>query len=202
MEIIKRSNLDIEEIAKRILAGETIIYPTETCYGLGCDSTNKEAVDRIFNIKDRQKDKSLLVLVADIGMIIDYIVWSEKLDTISKKFWPGPLTTVVQVKAGHPFAGGVVGVGNTLAFRVTGHPLACEIVEAVGRPLVSTSANIASFESPYDTENIISMFKNREIQPDIMIDAGHLAHKSPSTIVKINNEELTVLRQGGIVINL
>jgi len=200
MEIISQEDLNLAEIVEKLKAGATIVYPTETVYGLGCAATNQAAVDKIFQIKERQKDKPLLVVASGVDMMVEYVEWSDKLEELAKKYWPGPLTVVTEVQDRDGLANGVVAGDNTLAFRVTDHPLASEISQALGMPLVSTSANLSSQESSYDVADIVTMFKDSAVQPDIVIDAGILLHRSPSTVVKIVGEEVEVLRQGELIV--
>ncbi len=200
MQIIKQQNLNISEIISALKAGEVLVYPTETVYGLGCDATNSEAVNKIFAIKKRQQEKSVLVIAADLSMMMDYIEWSPKLQELSDKYWPGPLTIVVPIKFQNNLAPGVIAPDNTIAFRVTDHPLAHELSKQLGRPIVSTSANIAAMANPYDIQEVLQMFSNEEYQPGIIIDGGELPHQSPSTIVKIVGEEVVVLRQGELIV--
>lgn len=200
MKFIKSDNLVIDEVVLALQAGQTLVYPTETCYGLGCDATNEASVNQIFAIKHRPLGKSLLVVGGDASLMMEYVKWGTTLEALANKYWPGPLTIVAPIKAGLALPRGVVGAGNTLAFRVTSHPIAAEISNRLGKPIVSTSANISDLESPYDSASVISMFEHNEPQPDIFIDAGELPYQSPSTIVKILNGKVEVLRQGEIVI--
>lgn len=202
MKIIKQENLNLEEIIAELKNGATLIYPTETCYGLGCDATNKQAVDKIFAIKKRQSNKSVLVVVPEVSMIMPFISWTETLQNIADKYWPGALTVVVEVKDKNDFPTGVVNEDGTIAFRVTEHPLAAEISKNLKTSLVSTSANISSKESPYDIESVLQMFEHEEIKPDIIIDGGTLPTRSPSTVIKIGDEKIEVLRQGEVVVEI
>lgn len=200
MTIIKQQNLDMNKIVSALRAGEVLVYPTETVYGLGCDATNQEAVNKIFSIKKRQQEKSVLVIAADLNMMLDYIEWTPKLQELADKYWPGPLTIVAPIKFQNDLASGVIAQDNTIAFRVTDHPLAHELSEKLGRPLVSTSANIAAMSNPYEIEQVIKMFAEEIDQPDIIIDGGELSHRSPSTIVKLIGDDIVVLRQGELII--
>jgi len=200
MQIIKQENLDTLHIVEELKNDKTIVYPTETVYGLGCDATNQKAVDEIFKIKKRQENKSVLVLVPSVAMVMSYVQWNEKLEEISQKYWPGPLTVVMQAKPDCGLAKGVVADDGTVAFRVTGHALCSEISEALNRPLVSTSANISSEKSPSDIKDVLETFEKSDVKPDIIIGAGQLPHQSPSTVVKIENGEVVVLRQGELVV--
>ncbi|MBT3817645.1 MAG: threonylcarbamoyl-AMP synthase [Candidatus Magasanikbacteria bacterium] len=202
MQIIKAEQFDIQELVMQLKKGKTIIYPTETCYGLGCDATNNKAVDSVFEIKQRQKNKSVLVLMADIAMAKEYVIWNDTLTQLAQIYWPGPLTIVAPVLADVVLANGVVHESGTIAFRVTSHLVAHDIVTALGVPLVSTSANISSMESPYDISFITDMFTQSDKKPDIIIDAGVLADRAPSTIVSVSDGEVRVLRQGEINVDV
>ena len=200
MEVFKKENLNLEEITEALRQGKVIVYPTETVYGLGCDVTDQIAVDKIFEIKQRQKNKPVLMVAASIDMVMEYVEWNEKLEELAQKYWPGPLTIVAPVKTGCGLVRGVVSEDDTVAFRVTEHHLAQELSEKLGKPIVSTSANISNQESSSDAENILAMFESQEAKPDIVIDAGELPHRSPSTIIKVTNGEVEVLRQGELIV--
>lgn len=200
MQIIPQQNIIISDIVAALREGKAIVYPTETCYGLGCDATNAAAVNRVFQIKQRQEGKSVLMVMSDISMAKRYVAWTTKLEELAEKYWPGPLTIVASLINGHELAPGAVRDDRTIAFRVSGHPLAQELCGSLDRPLVSTSANIAAQESPYDSESVISMFGNKAVQPDIFIDAGELPHNTPSTIVRVVGVHVEVLRQGELIV--
>lgn len=201
MQIIKQQDLQIPEIIEALKTGATIVYPTETCYGLGCDATNQKAVDKIFAIKKRDTKKPLLVVAHDAALMMQYIKWNSTLDDIANKYWPGPLTVVAPAVANCALADGVKALDNTIAFRITEHPLAATLSRELERPIVSTSANIAALDNPYDIESVSAMFDSAEFQPDIIIDAGELPYLTPSTIIKISRgNEIHVIRQGSVII--
>lgn len=184
MKIINQDNLSEAVVA--LQAGNTVVFPTETSYGLGCDSTNQEAVDKIFQIKGRKNDKPLLVVVPSVEMAKKYLVWNDLLEDLSKKYWPGPLTVVGN---GHDLAVGVVASDGTIAVRVTNHPIAKFLSEKLGLPVVATSANLADAGDIYDSKQI-------EVKPDILIDGGVLPQNPPTTIVSVVDNHLKILRQG------
>jgi L-threonylcarbamoyladenylate synthase len=200
-----------EETIKILQNGGTVIFPTETSYGLGCDATNQEAVDNIFKIKGRRSDKPLLVVVPTITMAKEYLEWNDLLEELSTKYWfnrhslseggPGPLT-VVGKSRNNKLAKGVVGVDGTVAVRVTGSEIPKYLSEKLGGPVVATSANLADAGDVYDSVELIKMYNDREFQPDAIIDAGVLLPKLPTTIVSVIGGELKVLRQGEIKIIL
>lgn len=198
MQIIKQSELKIKDLSIKIKQGCSIIYPTETCYGLGCDATNQGSVDKIFLIKERSKNKSVLILVSDILMAKKYLIWNDKIEKLANKFWPGPLTIVGISKSKNGLANGVMSDNGTIAVRVTANNFCKKLIKKLGIPLVSTSANISEMGNQYNIENIIKMFLNKKNKPDIIIDAGVLLEIPPSTIVSVVGDEMKVLRQGEI----
>lgn len=202
MQILKLSDVTPADIAVQLRKGKTVVYPTETCYGLGCDATNQDAVHKVFEIKKRQKQKTVLVIASDVSMIMDYVTWNPTLERIAQAYWPGPVTVVTHVSAGGALPEGIVREDNTIAFRVTNHPFAQELSAELGRPIVSTSANVAAEESPYDSDAVQKMFANNAAQPDIFIDGGALPHHAPSTIIRVDNDHIDILRQGEVVVSL
>jgi L-threonylcarbamoyladenylate synthase len=202
MTIISEQSISIPDIVSALKDGKTIVYPTETCYGLGCDALNIDAVQKIFSIKKRQKEKPLLVVASSVSMMMEYVEWNQTLEIVAERYWPGPLTVVTELRPDVELPAGVVGLDRTLAFRVTGHPLAAAISAALGRPIVSTSANISSEASPYDIESVLDMFGGAEHQPDIIIDGGTLTPNSPSTIVRVKNDRVEVIRQGEVIVSI
>ncbi|MBT3419049.1 MAG: threonylcarbamoyl-AMP synthase [Candidatus Magasanikbacteria bacterium] len=200
MNIVSDNNLDIDTIITSLEQGSVIVYPTETSYGLGCDATNQVSVNRIFDIKKRDHKKALLVIAPNIEMMMDYVYWNETLDRIAHTYWPGPLTVVVKAKPDTNIAKGVLAEDNTIAFRITNHPFASALATKLAAPLVSTSANITGKSTPYDITSVKDMFEKEDVTPDIVIDAGNLPHKIPSTIIRVVGDYVDVLRQGEIII--
>lgn len=196
------SECNLAEVAAKLLSGGTIIFPTETSYGLGCDATNQDAVDKIFEIKNRPQTKSLLVVVPTIAMAKEYLQWNDLLEQLANKYWPGPLTVVGECNQNNPLAKGVLSPADTLALRVTNHPIPKFLSEQLGRPLVATSANISETGDVYSPEQIINIFQNQSVQPDIAMDYGELPKNKPSTIVSVLGNELKILRQGDLEIKL
>lgn len=188
MKILKQNQLD--KAVEYLKQGKTIVFPTETSYGLGCDATNHDAVNKIFKIKGRKNDKPLLVVVPTVEMAKKYLIWNDLLDELAGKYWPGPLTVVGN---GHGLAVGVVASDNTIAVRVTNHPIAKFLSEKLGLPVVATSANLADAGDIYDSKKI-------EVKSDILIDGGVLPQNPPTTIVSVVNDDLKILRQGALKI--
>ncbi|MDE2461268.1 MAG: threonylcarbamoyl-AMP synthase [Gammaproteobacteria bacterium] len=124
-----------------ILGGGVIAYPTEAVFGLGCDPLNPQAVARILAIKQRDAAKGFILIAADISQIEPFMQIDESMRAALIETWPGPVTWVVPTSAGVPewLSGG----RDTLAVRVTAHPVARALCEVTGLALVSTSANLS-----------------------------------------------------------
>jgi L-threonylcarbamoyladenylate synthase len=127
--------------AARVLrAGGVVAYPTEGVYGLGCDPLDANAVQRLLALKSRSVRKGLILLAADYAQVRPFLLPPGKqVGRRLRKDWPGPVTWVLPAAPGVP--GWLTGGRDTLAVRVTAHPLAATLCRVFGRALVSTSAN-------------------------------------------------------------
>ena len=201
MKIIS-NNFNLPEVIGALNQGQTLIYPTETSYGLGCDATNQVAVNNVFKIKARDPQKPVLIIISELDQIKPFINWDERLEIINKKYWPGPLTVIVEAKNPNQLATGVISGEGLVAFRVTSNQLARELIEGLGRPLVSTSANQTGELPLYTTSEIIAKFGTVPNQPDLFIDGGDLPKILPSTIIKLVAGGIEIIRQGALTIEL
>lgn len=205
----------MEEAARLLRDGKTLIFPTETSYGLGCDATNQKAVSKIFQIKGRALDKPLLVVVPNVDMARKYLAWNSFLDKIAIRYWPGAVTVVADyigniLKEGglgkipkeYLLAEGVVSAKGTLAIRVTAHPVAKFLAEQLGRPVVATSTNLSGAGDLYEAKEIIKIFSEKSIAPDAILDYGVLPKAKPTTIVSVVQGEVKTLRSGEITIEI
>ncbi len=195
---MKKITIDELESAIAILQnGGVLIFPTETSYGLGCDATNKEAVEKIFTLKGRP---ALVwpfpVIVADLEMAKKYVQFSPRALELANKFWPGPLNIVLPV-SGHL---STKSVDDFQSVRISAHPVASELVKLLGRPLVATSANLSGQPALYDLTDLEVAFGDKLAMIDGVIDVGPLPESPASTTVKVIGDEVQVLRQGSIVI--
>jgi L-threonylcarbamoyladenylate synthase len=205
MKIFKQIDIALPVVIDALKGGQTIVYPTETCYGLGCDATNNGAVENIFAIKGRDAAKTVLMLAADVEMVKEFVLWDDFVGSIAKKYWPlsisdstprPGLTLILPVKDRRGLAPGVIASDNTVAFRVTSYPFARSIVQTLGKPLVSTSANVSGGANPYSIDSVVTSFANQSVKPDLVIDAGTLPERPPTTIARIENGTIKIVRQG------
>lgn len=129
--------------AKHIIqSGGIVSHPTEAVYGLACDPTNTEALLRLLTIKNRSLEKGLILVAASVKQLEPYVSITEKTLTKLSATWPGPVTWILPVKPG--VSGLLTGSHNSLAVRVSAHPVIQALCKECNQPLVSTSANLQS----------------------------------------------------------
>ncbi|MCH8049129.1 threonylcarbamoyl-AMP synthase [Patescibacteria group bacterium] len=189
----------IEEALQALRDGKIIVYPTETSYGLGCDATNEEAVEKIFKMKGREAGKGLPLILPSRESALQFVEFSSKAASLADKYWPGPLNIIASVKKGSPIAPACSQDG-TQSVRLSSHPFTSTLAKRFGKPLVATSANVAGAEAIYDVADIERVFSDRPVQPDLIVDGGVLPKVPASTTVKMVGDKVVVVRQGQIAI--
>jgi len=137
---------DIRNALKVLRAGGVILYPTDTIWGLGCDATNAEAVRKIYAIKQRAENKSLIILVNSAGMLTRYVDNPPEVALQMAELTESPLTIVYD--RGRSLAEGVASADGSVGVRICADPFCDELITALRKPLVSTSANISGSNAP------------------------------------------------------
>ncbi|MEX0367135.1 MAG: L-threonylcarbamoyladenylate synthase [Ruegeria sp.] len=183
----------IAEAARLLAAGELVSFPTETVYGLGADARDDHAVARIFDAKERPRFNPLIVHVPDLDSARRYADISGPLDTLATRFWPGPLTLVAPLAAGHGLSPLVTAGLDTVAIRVPGHPVAQDLLRVFDGPLAAPSANPSGRISPTTAAHVIAGLDGRIAA---VLDAGPCPVGLESTIV--GGAPLALLRPGGV----
>ncbi len=186
-----KNRLLIGLAAQALADGAVAIFPTETCYGLGCDATDETAIKRIFEIKKRNKKKALPIIVSNMRMAEQYCYITQPTKRLIQKFMPGPLTLVVKAKRNLPKA--LTTNSGKIAFRISGNKIANALSKELGKPIVATSANLEGKKEIYSGKEAIAKFANCV---DVIIDAGALPKRKPSTVY--DTIEKKVLRAGEI----
>lgn len=133
------SNFKLQLICRHLSQGGLICYPCEAVYGLGCDPLCEQAVGKLLAIKQRPEKKGLILIAADFQQIAPYLVTDAAMLERIMPTWPGPVTWAIPVQDWVPEW--LTGTYNTLAVRITDHPLVKALCLAYNSPLVSTSAN-------------------------------------------------------------
>ncbi len=188
MVIVPINKKTIELAIKILKNGGSVIFPTETAYGLAVDATNKKAIQKVFKIKQRPIEKSLSWIVASVAMAKKYVKFSPPALKLAKKYWPGPLTIVLPSRRGR----------GTRALRISSNKIAHALSRYLGRPIVSTSANLSGLPACYSATAAARQFKKQKFQPDIILNAGRLPKRAPSNIIKIEGKKIITLRHGAI----
>ncbi|SCX89429.1 L-threonylcarbamoyladenylate synthase [Nonlabens sp. Hel1_33_55] len=182
----------VQEAVNQLKRGNTILYPTDTIYGIGCDATNYEAVEKIYEIKERDPSKSLLILVDSFPMLDQYIEEVPDMAWEVLKVNKDPLTIIYDRPKS--VAENLIASDNSLAIRVTNDPLCRAIIRGLRKPIVSTSANISGQPAPVHFEDISEDLKQRvDHIVDLPLPAKNI---KPSAIMKIsNNGVIKVIRK-------
>ena len=187
----------VDRAAELLRHGEVVALPTETVYGLAADASREDAVLKIFQAKSRPRFDPLIVHLPDVGWVerltkVDPGVGST-FDKLRKMFWPGPLTFIFPLRAG---VSEIVTAGlQTVAIRLSAHPVLSKIVKAFGRPLAAPSANRFGRISPTTAAHVVEELDG--LIP-LVVDAGPTAHGLESTIVALRNDRIEILRRGPI----
>ncbi|MCK4869937.1 MAG: threonylcarbamoyl-AMP synthase [Gammaproteobacteria bacterium] len=168
----------IEQAVSIMKNGGVIAYPTEAVFGLGCDPFNEQAVQHILELKQRDTSKGLIIIAASWKQIKDFVQpVPELLFRQIQATWPGPTTWIFHTKPGFPQW--VTGKHNSVAIRVTDHPIAKSICEQFNGPIISTSANLEG-QAPAKTTNEVQTIFNDKL--DLIIDAKVGDEEKPTTI--------------------
>ncbi|MDP8995744.1 MAG: L-threonylcarbamoyladenylate synthase [Pseudomonadota bacterium] len=186
---------DISRAAELIRAGGLVAFPTETVYGLGADATNDHAVAKIYAAKGRPNFNPLIAHVEDVEQAFGLAQFPAGALTLAARFWPGPLTLVLPRKDGCKVSLLASAGLPSLAIRVPRHPLALELIRAVGRPVVAPSANASGRISPTTAQHVRD---GLGAKVDLILDGGPSAVGLESTIVSFLDETPRLLRAGGL----
>lgn len=195
---IKEKEIDnntMLEISDAIRGGKTIVFKTDTVYGLGTNVFDKEAIRKIYEIKGRPMHKPLCVLISDISMlekIVDFITPTEQ--KLMDAFWPGPLT--IKFRKKENILPDIVSAGDEyIRVRLLKNGLAYNIIKNASVPIVAPSANLSGSPTGTNIKNIISELNGKV---DYILDSGNINDNTTSTIVEVNNEKVIIIREGKI----
>jgi len=165
-------------------------YPTETFYGLGACIGDHDALERIIHIKGRDSAKGMIVLVADMAMAKTVAYIDERQEALLARFWPGPLSAVLQARPGlHP----LLGIEGKVALRISPNTMATRLCRALG-PITSTSANLAG-HPPARTASVV---QEQGLEIDAILDGGLTTGGEPSTLADLTANPALCLRAGAI----
>jgi L-threonylcarbamoyladenylate synthase len=185
---------ELESSFNLLKNGEIIAMPTDTFYGLSCDPFNKNAVENLFNLKDRDKSKPLPLLISNKNDLSKFGVNFFDFEPILDAFWPGPLTIVV--KTNYNFLEGMVRSDGYVGFRVPKLKFAIDLINLMKSPLTGTSANISGQPETKDINVIKDSLDLKIIKKVVNISCGD--EKSVSTVIKFSSNKIKLLRKGPV----
>ncbi len=182
----------IREAVSVLNYGGTIIYPTDTLYGLGANALNEIAIRKIFRIKNRSFSKPLPIIVRSYSWVKELAEIKPGDEEVMKKVWPGKVTVVLSKKDIVP--GALTAEFNSVGIRIPDHQFVDQLLAKFGYPLTSTSANISGQEPTNDINKIIEIFSKSTEKPELIIDAGILPKSEPSMIIDLTGDKPKILR--------
>lgn len=195
--ILKLTDENYNEAIKAALSvlkdGGVIAYPTETFYALGVKYDKKDALKKLYGLKQRPEEKAMPLIIGgteQLGLLASHI--SGPAQGLIEAFWPGPLTVVFFAQQGLEE---YIVYENKVAVRVPGESFALRLARAAGFPITATSANISD-RQPAETASMVTGYFNNDIA--LIIDGGRTKGGLPSTIVDVTTGVIKILRQGAI----
>ncbi|MFP4064118.1 MAG: L-threonylcarbamoyladenylate synthase [Bacteroidales bacterium] len=183
---------DINKVVDVLKGGGTILYPTDTIWGIGCDATNSRAVEKVYRIKERLLDKSLIILVSDLNMLQKYVkevpeIVVELISSVSE-----PLTVIYPEACNLPK--NLMAQDGSIAIRIPNHQFCQKLLHAFGRPVTSTSANVSGAPNPH-SYRVISQEIKKEVDFIVPLEQDTISRPKPSSIVRIDETgEMHILR--------
>jgi len=184
----------LKSVAEIIMKDGVVGYPTETVYGLGANALSSLAVEKVFYLKGREKNKPILIISSAIEQIKKLVSsFPEKAEILAKAFWPGPLTMVLEASAQLPEL--LLGGGNRIGIRIPDNKICLELLKLFGVPITSTSANISGQKNPISAQEVFENFGDRL---DLIIDGGTSPSRIPSTVVSVDMDSIILIREGAI----
>lgn len=204
MEIIK---IDSERINKKkinyiadcLKMGKVVVLPTDTSYGLAANALDLKAINRIYSTKDRDKKKPLSIIVKNVIQAGKYSFIDNRTKLLFIKYLPGKLTIIVKKKNSLPSI--LTGGNHSIGLRIPDCRIIEKVMGKIDFPITATSANISGEIESYSIKEILKQFKNKTIQPDLIVDAGVLKKNKPSTIIDLSEKKIKLIRKGPIKFN-
>lgn len=185
---IDSQDLVIKEAVEVLGKAGLIVYPTDTLYGIGADATKPSCVEKVFKIKQRDPKDPISAMVSDFKMLGEYVHITGDQWSVLHELLPGRVSVILE-SSGRLAPN--LSPDNSIAFRIPLNPFCISMVEAFGKPITSTSANVSGEEVPASIDKIIDRFGEGI---NLYIDGGELAF-SPSTLVDLRGTP-KILREG------
>jgi L-threonylcarbamoyladenylate synthase len=195
--VLPASPQSIARAAELLRAGRLVAFPTETVYGLGADAANDRAVAAIFAAKSRPRFNPLIIHVPGLAEAEATAVFDNRARRAVERFWPGPLTLVLQRRSGSGLSLLACAGLDTVAIRAPAHSVAQALLRATGRPIAAPSANRSGRVSPTEAAHVAEELGDRVA---LIIDGGRTPVGLESTVLDLSVEPSTLLRPGAVIL--
>jgi L-threonylcarbamoyladenylate synthase len=182
----------MDEVISALKAGELVIFPTDTLYGIAADPFNENSIKKVFMVKNRPFDMPLSIAVSNEKMMESVAVLNDNARKLIRKFMPGPLTITLTKKPSIPDM--LTAGTNQVGIRIPDHPLAIRLIDRFG-PITATSANLHSHPDPVEASVAVKDLKNHAA---ICIDCGKTKYQGQSTIIDVSDGPVEIIRKGVI----
>ncbi len=196
----------IARAAEVLRAGGVILYPTDTLYGLGADALSDDAVAKIYGIKGREDGKPVHAIVSDLDMAAEYAELTDDARLLAERLPHGQVTLILNKKAGVDT--GIAKGIQTFGFRIPASDFCIRMVREFRNPITATSANISGQKPERSVDAILeqlarkshsNVLQNTRTSIDVVVDAGELPERRPSTVVDLSSATPIILREGAIL---
>ncbi len=192
----KYTKQSIDFASQKLKNGGIGIFPTDTVYGIGCDAFNINSLQNLYKIKQRSLSKPINMLVSSIEMVKAYVKEIHPIEQkLMENFWPGDLTIIFDKSENVPDL--LTSNQSTVGIRMPNNQICLDIIDKLGAPLAMSSANISNNQPDCSLSELLLDFNEKV---DFILEDGELKGV-PSTIVKVENERLKILREGNISTN-
>lgn len=199
MSLIVQATADtIAQAAERLRGGGLVALPTETVYGLGADATNDRAVASIFEAKGRPTFNPVIVHVSNRAQAEQIVNFNVKARLLAELFWPGPLTMILPRRVDCNISLLCSAGLPTLAVRCPSHPVARQLIDALGRPIAAPSANASGSLSPTTPQHVAQSLGDKA---GMILAGGKAQVGLESTVIDLSGDVPTLLRPGGVTLD-
>lgn len=189
--------MEEEKIIEELKKGHLVIMPTDTIYGIIGDATDEKVIKKVYDIKERSYEKPLLILVSNEKMLKELVTEiPDRIQQLMNDYWPGPLT--ILFKKTDNVSPLLTANSEYIAIRIPNDERLIHIMNTLNKPLISTSANISSHEVITNTNQIEPRMREKI---DYIVDGGTI-NKASSTLIKVENDKIQILRAGELAKSL
>lgn len=196
-------SMSVDKTVAALRAGKSVVLPTETVYGLAVRAADEAAVQRLLELKGRQEGHPMALAISGVRELADFVPeMSDLASRLARRCWPGPVSLVFDAKQPGSvfydlpeFVQNATSKGNTVSFRVPNHAFTLAVLADLSEPIILTSANRSGQPEAVGCDDIAAQLGSGL---DLIVDDGPLAHSQPSTVLKVDGNQYSVLRAGPI----